>query len=38
MIEGFGAAFDFEMVAAGREELDEWLAAAEHATPGVAAT
>lgn len=38
MIEGFGAAFDFEMVAAGRGELDEWLAAAEHATPGVAAT
>jgi lipoyl(octanoyl) transferase len=29
IVEGFGTAFDFEMVAAGREELDGWLATAE---------
>jgi len=29
MMEGFGAALDFEMVAAGREELDGWLVSTE---------
>ena len=38
MIEGFGAAFDFEMVATRREELDGWLTASEPATTGIRTT
>jgi lipoyl(octanoyl) transferase len=38
VIEGFGAAFDFEMVAVGRDELNGWAARPEPEIPGVAAT
>ena len=38
IIEGFGRAFDFEMVAARREQLDPWLAAVEPVPTGVAKT
>lgn len=36
IIEGFGSAFDFEMVATPREQLDEWLAAPESTAAGIA--